>query len=116
MDKEHNPPSADALSGLIQLNAKRLGVQLQWTGKGIDDLITLINDSSNKTLLSKQLWDGMRELWNMPETKALPEPVYAKICSIILAARALTDLALVRRNARAAGQFGPQPTDGGQSA
>lgn len=105
----------DPLSSLVQLQARRLGVDLKWIGKGIDDLQLLVQDDSNKTTLSKQLWNGIKELWEMPELKELPEPIYTKICSIILAARARTDLDLAKRNARvAAGVMGhPQPTDNG---
>jgi hypothetical protein len=105
----------DPLSSLIQLHARRLGVDLKWAGKGIEDLILLCQDDSNKTILSKQLWTGIKELWEMPELKELPEPVYTKICSIILAARARTDLDLSKRNARVAagGLVPPQPSDNG---
>lgn len=92
----------DPLSALVQLQARRLGVCLRWTGKGIEDVVLLALDASTKTALSKQLWEGIQELWGMPELKTLPEPVYAKICSIILAARAKTELALAKRNAKAA--------------
>lgn len=105
----------DPLSSLVQLHAKRLGVDLKWTGKGNEDLAALVLDDSNKTVLSKQLWNGLKELWEMPELRELPEPVYAKICAIILAARARTDLDLAKRNARAAAELVPQlqPTDNG---
>lgn len=92
----------DPLSALVQLQARRLGVCLSWTGKGIEDVVLLALDASTKTALSKQLWEGIQELWAMPELKTLPEPVYAQICSIILAARAKTELALAKRNAKAA--------------
>lgn len=113
--KMPNLLTPDPLSGLIQLNARRLGVDLKWGGKGLDDLMLLIQDDSNKTILSKELWTGLQELWGMPELSSLPEPIHAKICSIILKARALTDLSLAKRNARAEGKFGaqPAPTDSG---
>ena len=104
----------DPISSLVQLQARRLGVDLKWTGKGIEDIQLLALDNSNKTLLSKQLWNAIKELWEMPELKELPEPVYAKICSIILAARGRTELDLQRRNTRAAsGQPQQLPTDSG---
>ena len=105
----------DPLSSLIQLQARRLGVDLKWAGKGIEDLQMLVQDDSNKTILSKQLWNGIKELWEMPELKELPEPIYAKICSIILAARARTDMDLLKRNQRVAAGGIPQaqPTDNG---
>lgn len=105
----------DPLSSLVQLHSRRLGLDLKFTGKGNEDLSLLVTDDSNKTLLSKQLWNGIKELWEMPELKELPEPVYAKICAIILAARARTDLDLQKRNQRiAAGVMAPpQPTDNG---
>lgn len=105
----------DPLSSLVQLHARRLGVDLKWSGKGNEDISLLVTDNSNKTLLSKQLWNGIKELWEMPELKELPEPVYAKICAIILAARARTDIDLARRNARVAAGVAPAPapTDNG---
>jgi hypothetical protein len=101
----------DPLSGLIQLQARRMGVELKWTGRGNEDLAMLVLDNSNKTLLSRQLWNGLKELWDMPELKDLPEPVHTKICAIILAARARTDLDIARRNR--SGAATPAPTDGG---
>lgn len=105
----------DPLSSLVQLHSRRLGLDLKFTGKGNDDLALLVMDNSNKTLLSKQLWNGIKELWEMPELKELPEPVYAKICAIILAARARTDLDLAKRNARVAAgaASAPTPVDNG---
>jgi hypothetical protein len=104
----------DPISSLVQLQARRLGVDLKWTGKGIEDIQMLALDNSNKTLLSKQLWNGIKELWDMPELSTLPESVYTKICSIILAARGRTELDLMKRNTKAAsGQAHPTATDGG---
>jgi two-component SAPR family response regulator len=99
----------DPLSSLIQLQARRLGVEVKWSGKGNEDLWALLVDDSNKTILSKQLWNGLKELWEMPELKQLPEPVYAKICAVILAARARTDLDLQKRNALVAAGAVPPP-------
>jgi len=42
----------------IELHARRLGLDLKFTGKGNDDLQLLVTDDSNKTLLSKQLWNN----------------------------------------------------------
>lgn len=102
---------ADPLSALIQLQARRHGVELRWTNKGIEDLILLTRDTSNKTILSKQLWDGIKEIWEMPAVKELPEPVYAKLCSIILKARALADMEMGKRDAKCAAPLGV-PTEG----
>jgi hypothetical protein len=97
-------PQHDALSRFMQLHAKRAGLSLRWTGKSLEDISMLCADWSAKTLLSQSLWNGMKELWDMPELKELPEPVYAKICAIILKAQACFELDLERRNQKAAAQ------------
>jgi hypothetical protein len=106
----------DALSGLVQLSSKRLGVDLKWTGKGLDDLHQLALLASNTNILSKTMWEGLQELWAMPELKQLPEPIYAKICAIILKTRAVSELNMEKRNARAMtyqpGQVPPPVNDG----
>lgn len=85
-------PKADALSNLIQLHAKRNGVNLHWTGRGGDDVAALCVDNFNKRVLGECLWNGIKELMAMPEVKELPEPIQAKIYSIILQAQAIFEL------------------------
>jgi hypothetical protein len=82
----------DALSRLIQLQAVRHDIRLNWTGKGIEDLISLCNAHAVKARLAKHLWTGLRELMQMPELALLPEPLAAQITSIVLKSQALTDL------------------------
>ena len=103
--------TGDAIARLVQLHAKRAGVHLKWTGKGNDDLIMLVAHTSSQKLLAQCLWTGMKELWDMPELKQLSEPVYTKICSIILKAQANFEVRLDERNKRAAKipVSGPQP-------
>lgn len=99
--------SSDALSRLIQLQARRYDVQLAWTGKGIDDLTAMLNAHAAKARLAKHLWTGMRELMQMPELLQLPEPVQAKVMSIILKSQVLVDLdtdAHAKRMAAATGK------------
>lgn len=84
--------NADALSRLIQLQAGRHDIRLAWVGKGVDDLIALVNAHAVKARMAKHLWTGMRELMQIPEIKDLPEPVQAQIMSIILKAQALIDM------------------------
>lgn len=84
--------NADALSRLIQLQAGRHDIRLTWVGKGVDDLIALVNAHAVKARMSKHLWNGMRELMQMPELKTMPEPLQAQVASIILKAQALIDM------------------------
>lgn len=91
----------DSLSQLIQLHCRKAGVSEKWTGKGREDLDLLVIDCSNKTLLSKKLWNGIKKLMEMKETNELPESVKAQICSIVLEARTHFELALDARNERA---------------
>jgi hypothetical protein len=84
--------SGDALSRLIQLQAGRHDLRLNWVGDGSRDLTALCNAYSVQAKLAKNLWTGMRELMQMPELRELPEPLQAQIASIILKAQAITDL------------------------
>ncbi len=83
----------DALSRLIQLQAGRYEIRLAWVGNGTSDLVTLCNAYAVQARMAKHLWTGMRELMMMvTEIKDLPEPIQAKIASIVLQAQALIDL------------------------
>jgi hypothetical protein len=82
----------DALSRLIQLQAGRHEIRLNWTGKGVDDLVSLCNAHAVKARLAKHLWTGLRELMQRPELRELPEALQAQITSIVLKSQALTDL------------------------
>jgi hypothetical protein len=88
----------DAVSRLVQLHAQRFGVRMTWVGKGPEDIDLLCAGYSNKMLLNECLWNGLRELMAMAELKELPEPVQAKIMSIILKAQAVFELKIVERN------------------
>lgn len=77
---------------MIQLQAGRHDIRLNWSGRGTDDLIALCNAHAVKARMSKHLWTGMHELMQMPETAQLPDPLRAQIASIILQAQVLTDL------------------------
>lgn len=87
----------DAISRLLQLHASRANVRLKWSGVGIQDLDLLLQDYSNKQLLTECLWNGLKELMAMPELRDLPEAVQAKIMSIILKAQAVFELKLDER-------------------
>jgi hypothetical protein len=82
----------DSVSRLLQLRAQRLGIRMIWSGKGVDDMDQLCTDYANKKLLNECLWNGMKELMAMVELKELPEPVQAKIASIVLKAQAVFEL------------------------
>lgn len=98
----------DSISQLIQLAARRAGLEYRWTGVGRTDLDTVLLDCSNKTLLSKSLWEGLKELMDMKATHDLPEEIQAKICAIVLTARAKFELSLEKRNAKATTPAAPQ--------
>jgi len=84
--------NGDALSRLIQLQAGRHDLRLNWVGNGNTDLTALCNAYSVQEKLAKSLWAGIRELMQMPELRELPEPLQAQIASIILKAHAIADL------------------------
>jgi len=90
----------DAVSRLVQLHAMRNGIRLKWSGKGAEDISALCVENFNKTALSQCLWNGIKELMGMPEIKELPEPIQAKIYSIVLQAQALFELQKNENNAK----------------
>lgn len=87
-----NTPNSDALSRLIQLHSGRFDIRLAWTGRGVEDMVQLVNAHAVKARMAKHLWTGMRELMQMEELKTLPEALQAQILSIILKAQTLVDL------------------------
>lgn len=91
---------SDAVSNLVQLHAKRNHVQLHFTGRGADDIAALCVDNFNKRVLGECLWNGIKELMAMPEIKELPEPIQAKIYSIILQAQSIFELKKGENNAK----------------
>lgn len=105
------PASNDYLSALIQLQATRHGIDLRWTGKGLDDLIMLITSASRAITLNTHLWRGLQELWSMKATKELPEEVYLKLSSIILATRTTAELDILRRDKKIAAALGVTPPE-----
>lgn len=84
--------AGDAVSRLVQLHARRNGLSLKWAGKGVEDISMLCLDNFHKTALSQCLWNGIKELMSMQELKELPEPIQAKIYSIVLQAQANFEL------------------------
>lgn len=92
IDNRPTRPEADALSRLIQLQAGRYDIHLNWAGTGVEDLIALVNAHAVKARMAKHLWTGVRELTQMPEMLQMPEPLRAQIASIILKAQTLVDL------------------------
>lgn len=94
--------TVDMVSRLVQLHAGRAGINLKWGGNGPADITMLCTDYQNKNLLSQCLWNGLRELMAMPELKELPEPIQAKIFSIVLQAQAVFELKIAERNQKAA--------------
>lgn len=82
----------DSVSKLLQVLAKEMGVKRIWTGDGRQDARAVMADFHNVTQLKDELWKGIRELYEMPELRELPERVQAKLMSIILARRANAEL------------------------
>jgi hypothetical protein len=103
-DANYIKQEGDALSRLIQLQAGRHDVKVAWTGSGTLDLIAMCHAHAVKARMAKHLWNGMRELMQMPEIKELPEPLQAHIASIVLKAQALIDLDNDGHTKRLAGQ------------
>jgi hypothetical protein len=90
--------SGDSLSQLIQLRAKQFGIALKWSGRAIEDIDMLCQEYWNRRNFNQCLWDnGLRQLMLMPEFSTLPEPVQAKITSIVLQARAHFELKVAQR-------------------
>jgi hypothetical protein len=89
----------DSLSRLLQLRASRYGITLKWTGRAIEDIDTLCQEYSSRKMFNQCIWDnGLRLLMDMPEFKDLPDPLQAKIASIILQANAQFELKIANRN------------------
>lgn len=84
--------AGDSLSKLVQLRAALVGIRLTWTGKAIDDIDMLCLEYFHRRNLNDCLWNGMKELMAMPEMKELPEPIQAKLYSIVLQAQAQFEL------------------------
>jgi hypothetical protein len=82
----------DSLSKLVQVRAALHGVHLKWTGKALEDIDQLCLEYFHRKTLNECLWNGLKQLMEMPELKELPEPVYAKILSIVLQAQANFEL------------------------
>lgn len=93
-------PKSDAVSNLVQLHAKRNGVNIHWTGKGGEDIAALCVYSFNQRVLGECMWNGIKELMAMPEIKELPEPIQAKIYSIILQAQSVFELRKAENTAK----------------
>lgn len=80
--------NGDSLSKLLQVRAQLKGVYLKWTGDGLKDIDQLCLEYFHRKALNECLWNGMKQLMDMPELKELPEPVYAQILSIVLRSQA----------------------------
>lgn len=83
----------DAVSKLLQVYAKELGLKRIWAGNAQTDCRSVIVDLHNALLLKTALWTGLQELYAMPELKDLPEPVQVKMMAVILSAKAVAELA-----------------------
>jgi hypothetical protein len=92
MSNKLNDIKGDSLSRLLQVRAAMHGVYMKWTGIAIPDLDLLCLEYFHRKALNECLWNGLRELMEMPELKELPEPVYAKILSIVLKSQANFEL------------------------
>ena len=99
----------DAVSRLLQLEAKLLRVGLKWTGKGHDDIRLTLSELDNARTVKDALFLGIEELLRMPEANALPEAMQAKLAAIVLHARALLDLRVEARNRILQQQQQPAP-------
>lgn len=82
----------DSLSRLLQVHAREFGVKRVWSGDGRTDARVLLMDFANISNVKECLWKGLQELYSMPELKELPESVQAKLMSVILFARACSEL------------------------
>lgn len=82
----------DSLSKLLQVRAALLGIHLKWTGQAIPDIDLLCTEYFHRKTLNECLWNGLKQLMEMPELKELPEPVYAQILSIVLRSQANFEL------------------------
>jgi len=78
----------DSLSRLIQARAKLVGVQLNWTGKAVEDIDLLLLDYFHRKCLNECIWNGMRELMDSNALKDAPEEVQARFYTIVLQAQA----------------------------
>lgn len=78
----------DSLSQLLQLRAHMVGVSLKWTGNAVTDIDLLCKEYFHRKALNECLWNGLRQLMEMPELKELPDSLQAQIYSIILRAKA----------------------------
>lgn len=88
----------DSLSTLVQLRAQQQGIRLAWTGKAIEDIDMLCMEYWRRKNLNECLWDnGLRELLMMAEFNQLPEPIQAKISSIVLKAKAHFELKVAQK-------------------
>lgn len=92
MTTKLNSITGDSISRLLQVRAALVGVQLKWTGDAIKDIDQLCLEYFHRKALNECLWNGLKQLMDMPELKELPEPVYAQILSIILRAQANFEL------------------------
>jgi hypothetical protein len=100
--------NSDMVSRLVQLHASQANVRLKWSGHGAADIAMLCTDYQNKALLSQCLWNGMKELMAMPEVKELPDPIQAKLYSIVLQSQAVFELQIADRSLKKGTQASPQ--------
>lgn len=84
----------DAVSRLLQVYAKEFGLKRVWSGIGHVDARALIADNVNLKMMKECIYDGVKDLYAMPELTTLPEAVQAKMMAIILNARACVELQL----------------------
>jgi hypothetical protein len=91
---KQTPMSGDAVSQLVQLLVKEIGLKnFKATGKGDADIRSVVTRAFNSDL-------GRQELWNMTsdflklidETPGLPESFLATVSAGVLRARACVDI------------------------
>lgn len=87
--------AGDTVSRLLQTIAKDVGLKdVRWSGKGDADIRAIMVELYNTRLARDTLWVGLKDLYDMPELKTLPESLQAKLASIILLTRANFELKL----------------------
>jgi hypothetical protein len=82
----------DSLSKMLQVFGKEAGLKRIWTGDGRKDARDLVFELHNAQITRDQLWNGIKDLYSLPELKELPERVQAALMAIILHRRALSEM------------------------
>jgi hypothetical protein len=102
----------DSVSKLLQVRAAMKGVYMRWTGDGIQDIDLLCLEYFHRKTLNECLWNGLKQLMDMPELKTLPESIQAQICSIVLRSQANFELARAEKLGSQPPPMPPLPRQG----